>query len=402
MTTPSETLQHSETRVNVIDVLRGFALFGIFMVNMTVFARPIYEYGITMPTHTAVDSFITWLISFGFETKFYVLFSFLFGYGLAIQLTRTTPQNDSVGARYTRRLIGLLVLGALHAIFFFFGDILVSYVILGIFLWLIRGWAPRRLVWVALAMMGVAVVGRILLAIADHSMAFAGDASGVLLLAEEARRNYLGSFGQGVYQRLQDLVLMYIVTPLLNWPTAFAMFALGLAAGKINFFKNLDQHLPTMRRWLPWVFALAIIGNGAYWLLYSTEQALVYSIILVSIEAFAAPALTFCYVFVIIWIVQRSQTGSWLNPLRAAGRMSLTNYLGQAIICSFLFNGWGLGWYGSVNPSGYVVLVVIIFIGQVWLSNWWLQHFSCGPDEWLLRSWTYLQWQPFRNRRIEA
>jgi uncharacterized protein len=221
-------------------------------------------------------------------------------------------------------------------------------------------------------------------------------------LAEQARRNYLGSFGQSVQQRLQDLAVFYLFTPLFNWPTALAMFALGLAAGKGGFFKDLAQHLPAMRRWAPWALALGIIGNGAYAALFNAQHTLLSGSMLMAAEAIAAPALTFCYVFAIAWFMQQPRIGAWLNPLRAAERMSLTNYIGQAIICSFLFNGWGLGWYGSVRPLGCFLLVLVIFAAQVWFSNWWLQRFRYGPDEWLLRSWTYLQWQPFKAKKAEA
>ena len=196
--------------------------------------------------------------------------------------------------------------------------------------------------------------------------------------------------------------MFYIFTPLFNWPTALAMFALGLAAGKIGFFKNLAQYLPAMRRWAPWALALGIIGNGAYASLLNAQHTLLSASMLMALEAIAAPALTFCYVFAIVWFVQQPRIGAWLNPLRAAGRMSLSNYIGQAIVCSFLFNGWGLGWYGAVGPLGCFLLVLLIFAGQVWFSNWWFQHFRSGPGEWLLRSWTYLRWQPFKAKKAAA
>lgn len=262
---------------------------------------------------------------------------------------------------------------------------------------MVRDWETRRLMWMACTLMGVAVLGRIILLLPSPEAM-----NQTMQMAEQARQNYLGTFAQATRQRIQDLEIFYLFTPLFNWPTALAMFALGLAAGKIGFFENLAQHLPTMRYWLPWAFALGIIGNGAYASLSNSQEALLPAAALMALEALAAPALTFCYVFAIVWIMQHPRFGSWLNPLRAAGRMSLTNYLGQAIICSFLFNGWGLGWYGSVGPFGCFLIVVIIFAAQVWLSNWWMQHFRYGPDEWLLRSWTHLQWQPFRNHRVEA
>ena len=402
-TTGNETTTPgTQKRLDVLDILRGFALFGILMVNITFFANPIYELGITPATHTLADRFVTWLIAFGFESKFYVLFSFLFGYGLAIQLVSAATRGEALGPRYGRRLIGLLFFGILHGVFFFVGDILVSYVLLGIVLWLVRDWEPRRLMWMACTLIGAAVLGRMVFLMAEFSLASPEAMNQTMQMAEQARQNYLGSFAQATGQRIQDLGLFYVFALLAQWPTALAMFALGLAAGKIGFFKDLAQHLPTMRRWLPWTLALGIIGNGAYASLINSQEYLLPATALVALEAVAAPALTFSYIFAIVWIVQHPRFGSWLNPLRAAGRMSLTNYLSQAIICSFLFNGWGLGWYGSVGPFVCFLIVVTIFAVQVWLSNWWMRHFRYGPAEWLLRSWTYLQWPPVQAKKIEA
>jgi uncharacterized protein len=381
-------------RLDLIDILRGVALFGILMVNLPFLAQPIYTALEPTANLPLADQVAAWIVSFAFEAKFYVLFSFLFGYGLAVQLVRAAEKGEPLGPRYARRLIGLLVFGLLHAVFFFVGDILVSYVLLGILLWYWRDWPARRLFWLAGGLMGLAILGRIVLAQAE--LADPTTASEISRLAAAAQQNYLGDFFSGAGQRLQDLVIFYIFTPLFNWPTALAMFALGLATGKTGVFAQPERYWPLALRITPWALLLGVAGNLIYASFGAQASSPLAAIGLSTLEALAAPALSFCYVVGVWWLVRRNPAAAWLKPVRAAGRMSLTNYLGQAIICSAIFNGWGLGLYGQVGPFGCMLLALAIYSAQLWFSGWWLRRYRSGPDEWLLRSWTYLRWQPWR------
>lgn len=374
---------------------------GILMVNLPFLAHPVYDGGGHDYLATPLDAAAAWLVAFAFQAKFYVLFSFLFGYGLSLQLSSARVQGRALGPRYARRLIGLAVFGVLHAVFFFVGDILVSYALLGVALWLVRGWSPRALLELAVVMMGVATLARIVLALSGELSA--GAQEGFTALANEARTHYLGSFWEGVEQRLRDLVVFYIFTPLFNWPTAMAMFALGLAAGKVEVFAKLGRYWPTARRALPWALLLGVGGNALFATLGGfgggTAVGALGAVALGTLEAFSAPALSFVYVMGVLWLVPRPGWTRGLELVQAAGRMSLTNYVGQAIIASCIFNGWGLGLYGQVGAFGCLLLTFAIYIAQLFASSWWLRCFRQGPDEWLLRSWTALEWQPWRARK---
>lgn len=402
---PPSPVQTPASRLAALDVLRGVALLGILVVNLPFLAHPIYDQGAHSYLATPLDGLAAWLVAFAFQAKFYVLFSFLFGYGLSLQLNSAQKRGDALGPRYARRLFGLAVFGALHAVFFFIGDILVSYALLGIALWFVRDWSPRALLRLAAAMMVLAALARILLALGGE---LSPDAQLELTaLANEARVNYLGSFWDGARQRLRDLVVFYIFTPLFNWPTAMAMFALGLAAGKVGVFAEVERHWPAAKRVLPWALLLGVGGNvlfattggfGGGSGLTAVSVGTVGAVALGTLEALAAPALTFVYVMGVLWLVRRPGLTQVLTPLQAAGRMSLTNYVGQAIVASYLFNGWGLGLYGQVGAFGCLLLAFAIFTAQLFVSGWWLRYFRQGPDEWLLRSWTYLKWQPWRAK----
>jgi len=134
-------------RVQVIDVLRGFALLGILVVNMSSFKIPVF--GDLNEVAGVLDEVASWLIAFGFQTKFYVLFSFLFGYGLSVQMSRADDRGAPLVPRFLRRLLGLLLIGLAHALLLYTGDILVTYALLGVVLLLMRNARDEVLLCVA-------------------------------------------------------------------------------------------------------------------------------------------------------------------------------------------------------------------------------------------------------------
>lgn len=398
----------ASARVDALDTLRGVALFGILVVNLQFFANPVYDAGIASAGDGLLARAAAWLIAFAFEAKFFVLFSFLFGYGVAVQLARgdaATARGDAratgTGRRYARRLVGLLAFGLVHATLLFVGDILVSYVLFGAALWWVRAWTPHRLVRLALACLALAVAGHVTIAVATGALG-EGDAQVMRLLADEATRHYRGGFGDAVRQRVRDLAVFYLFTPLFNWPTIAAMFALGLAAGKTGLAGDLARHLPMLRRHLPVALAIGVAGNLAYATFADVPTGAPATRALLGAAAFtglalAGPALAYVYACGVFEADRRPWLARRLAPVRAAGRMSLTNYLGQAIVASLLFNGYGLGWYGRVGADGLLAIAIVVYAGQLACSTWWLRHFRLGPDEWLLRCWTEARWVPLRR-----
>lgn len=381
----------SQNRVDALDVLRGFALFGILVVNLPFFAHPIYNLGIQSGASGFADKIFEWIISFGFELKFYVLFSFLFGYGLAVQLARACERGENLAPRFFRRLSGLFVLGLVHAIFLFFGDIIIGYALLGCVLWLVRDWQLRNLLKLSGALVCLAALTNI--GLVWLAASFPQSDAETLLLADEARRAYLGTFTSSVNQRVQDWVVAFIFISLVNFPTILAMFTLGLAAGKIRLFENFAQYRSTVNRILPFAAVVGIAGNVAFASFVGTNVFLIDATVF-GFTAFAAPALTFCYVVGILRLHERF--AGFFTRLQTTGQMSLTNYMLQSLVCGFLFNGYGLGWYDRIGAASGFALAVGIFTFQIAFSVWWLNRFRYGFDEWMLRSWTYLKWQQWR------
>ncbi len=393
-------------RIQVIDVLRGFALFGILLVNMELFGRPLAAVQAGLPAFTGpLDRAVAWLITFLAEGKFYSLFSFLFGYGLAIQLERAAGGGPFV-PRYLRRLFVLLLIGLAHALLFWPGDILVTYAVLGVFLIPFRAARPATLLIWALGLLLVPLLITLPL-VALVSLTGAGGAAtdAARAAAERATRVYLeGSFAEMTAQRARDLAVIY-AGAIFAAPSIFVMFLLGLYAGRRGVFRRVEEHLPLIRRTLAWGLGLGLPAGAIY--ATTTEllgrAAPAPALLLATVaQAIGAPALCLGYAAGFTLLLRREGWRRRLAPLAATGRLALSNYLLQTLIATTIFYGYGFGLYGRVGPAAGLLLTVAIYLVQVPLSVLWLRHFQFGPAEWLWRSLTYLRPQPLRASRAAA
>lgn len=397
-----------QDRIQVLDVLRGFAVFGILLVNMLLYSAPSsYAHGNVWTS--APDRITRALIVLFAEGKFYALFSFLFGLGLAVQMSRAEARGIRFVPLYVRRLTVLLVIGLLHAYLLWWGDILHIYAMLGFWLLLFRKRAPRTiLIWAGFFMLLptliLIITGSVSMIRARNSPA-ATRQPGVVAAQRERREAATrevvkvyaeGNYGQIMRQRVKELTLEYSRMGLYA-PHFFALFLLGLYAGRRDFFRHVEAHRPFIRQ-VMWVGL--IIGLSGNLLVALTVE-------LVSLGQFSplnflgnilffltAPALAFFYAAAITLIFQQTIWRKRLSPLAAVGRMALSNYLLQTLIGTMIFYSYGLGLYGRIGPALCLLLSVVIFLVQIPLSVWWLRRFKFGPVEWAWRSLTYLKLQP--------
>src|SRR5262245_13199548 len=251
----------ASTRLPAIDALRGFALFGILVVNMAAFQSGIAGMnlggglGATGWRNSATDVVITWL----FAGKFILIFSFLFGWGVYTQATR----GDGFRGRYLRRMLGLLLIGVIHAAFFFLGDILVAYALLGFLMLrpIRRDWPVRRLVRSAAILL--AVQAAILLGLAALTAATPSEDPSFMEYAKRSAEVYrTGDFWSVAQQRLADFAIILIGTlALLGWGL-LAMFRLGLAAAKTFAQAGVEAAGPVARRVLWPALILGLAANA--------------------------------------------------------------------------------------------------------------------------------------------
>ena len=395
----------SDARVSTLDTLRGFALLGVLMVNLPWFGEdPIAAQGAAAPPSASRwDAVAEWVVAFSGHAKFFVLFSFLFGYGLALQIARAHDRGERLGPRFARRLAGIFVFGLLHATLLFVGDVLTLYALLGVWLWLVRHRSVASLLRMSAWAAGAAVLGYAALGFLSSLPLSPDEAAGEAAAAIVAQQAYLGTFVDAAAHRVGELPFAYPFLLLYNGPLAFAMFALGLAAGKARFFENLERHWPRLKRWFPPVLGLGVALNA----IYATVGPLGggapawAGAVAMALLAIGGPALCLAFVTLVIAAEKKPWFHLPSRWLQGTGRMSLTNYMGESVLAGFVFLGWGLGGHGQYGPATSLLLTPLLFAVLVLFSSLWLRVFRNGPEEWLLRTWTYLRPQQLLMRKSE-
>lgn len=382
---PHQALTPEASRIVTLDLYRGFALVGVLLANLLVFAYPVQLYvPLASPGLSLSDRVIEGLIRIFVVGSFYPLFSFLFGLGVARQLAK----GAAAIPLYRRRLWGLLLIGLLHAVFIWSGDILTTYAVIGFLL--IPWWQqPSRtmLRWMmVLTLLSLVIFGQP----ADHSNA----------LSPERAQAVAQIYAQGSYlavtqQRFAELGLSLLSLPF-YLPQLLSLFLLGLLCGKARLLEQAYRHSRLGQRVLvvSLLLSLPIMILAARALL-KPELA---TDLLTSLDrVIGSPALGFAYLSGLTLLLRRAKWQRRLRPLAAVGQMALTHYLLQSVVMSLLFYGYGGGWYGQLPLGWGLVTALSLFVLQLFISNWWLERFHYGPTEWLWRCFSYRQWLPFRR-----
>lgn len=400
-------------RVEIIDILRGFALFGILLVNMAFFAQPFYVFMTRDKLFTdGLARWVEWGILFLAQGKFITLFSFLFGLGFSIILMRAEARGASYRGVYFRRTLVLLMIGTAHAFLVWFGDILMMYALVGFLLPLFRKRSLKALLIWAVILISIPVLlsggftGFIELARTDPKAAveidkgFAEQAAEFKQLQEASMRAYgSGTYAEVTAQRAKDVSVIFTFSGFFA-PTVLAMFVLGLYAGKRGILHRVEEHIGFLRklqrRGLILGLPLSAVGVTLMEIAPAGNPISVEATIATAANAIAMPALSFCYASTIVLLAQDPRWKQRFAPLAAAGRMALTNYLTQSIVCTLIFYSYGLGFFGRMHPAAGIALTFIIYGLQLPFSVWWLRRFRFGPAEWLWRSLTYGKAQPMR------
>ena len=399
-----------ERRV-VVDALRAVALLGIVVVNVSAYRRGANpglaaaggEVGGEVTPLTVVLSALA-------EGRFYPLFSFLFGWGFAVQDARSRARGRSVTGPWLRRCAVLLVLGLLHATFLFDGDILVTYAVLGVPLLLVRRVPPAWLAGLGATLVLLqSLFTTALVALAATVTVGPDDQFGIAGVRAEARDDLAreaavyahGSFGDVVRARTEDLVLDEVLGFLTVGGTVVGMMLLGMAAARLGW---VDP-----RRWPAWLRAEMttvwviglVLSLPAAWLAgrialgtdlpgEAALRWLGYSLL--------GPLVALGWAGVVVLASRTPRGGRVLKAIAPAGRMSLTLYLSQSLVASLVLNGYGLGLGDDVGIGGAVALVAVLWAVQVALAALWFRAFVIGPVEALARAVAYLRWPGLRRR----
>jgi len=406
-----------EERIEVLDVLRGFALLGILMVNMAFYSQPIVVPFLGEPAGArAIDRAASLFIRFFAEGKFYSLFSLLFGIGLFVQMTRVEARGGAFGALYARRLLVLLAIGVAHALFIWPGDILATYALLGFILLAFRKRKPKTLAVWAVGLVVVPLVLAVVSMVVIHLVrGQAHDAAALAaaqsqrmtrwagLAAQEWQAYRQGSFLEVTRQRARDVVLL-LPSLVRMVPGILCMFVSGLWVARRGLLHDVAANRRLLVRIISVCLPLGLIANALLVLAHNRGAGGPGGWFLAGYAAVAigGPLLCFAYASGLALLVAGEPWRQRLAPLGAAGRMALTNYLLQSLVCTTLFYGYGVGLLGRLGAAAGLALALALWAAQLGLSVLWLRHFRYGPAEWLWRSLTYLRAQPMRRGQAGA
>lgn len=385
-------------RIIALDIIRGLAILGIFMVNMPSFFSPVLY--VDQRTYWS-DRLDIWTVNFVdivAQASFYTLFSFLFGYGFIIFMDRLKEKNLSVAKYFSRRLLVLLAIGCLHAFLIWHGDILISYAITGFLLLLMRNMSSVAMVWTGLLLIAIptfllTLVSVLSMMMMDGSFDIYEGYQRIVLQSLEVYAN--GTFMEITRQRMEDWAFVNIANSVFIILSILPMFLFGAAAAKEKWLQSVEGKIGVFKKlWL-----VTFILTLTFKLLpYYAGKNLATEVLQDSV---GGPACAIFYFLTIVLATRRGIGLKLLSPLKYVGKMSLTNYLFQSVLCTFIFYSYGLGLYGSFQPFLGMLLVIAIYTAQIILSKIWLSRFHYGPMEWLWRMGTYLRRSPLRKTQNE-
>jgi len=400
-------------RSDILDVLRGFALFGVLLDNIFgftgwgFFTQPMRE---ALPTWPA-DGIVALSELTFINGKFYSLFSLLFGIGFSIILIRNEQKGINALEIFYRRLIILLIIGAGHLFLLWEGDILVLYALIGMLLPLFRKCSDKTLLITAAAL----ILSPIIFDCIDILFhAKAGDGLERLAMSIDKKNslptdstyaNYLfkSESGWQEWRNWQESGWAYRYSYILDSnriPKVLGMFLIGFYAGRKTMYLKLENYIALFKKLRLWGLIIGIPAAIACTYFEIFEKGIPSPTGLVHTFFYAISVVPLCLAYTSIiclrWIKKKGN--SKLKVLAPLGRMALTNYLMQTIIGITLYYGVGFGFGGNIGPAIFVPIGFAVYALQILYSNWWFKYFNYGPMEWIWRQLTYWKRLPLRKQ----
>lgn len=385
-------------RIEVLDIVRGFALFGVLLVNMASF-KGLLLFPVNTPTEfsSILDQMAAWFIQLFGVAKFYTIFSFMFGLGFYIFMDRALQKELNAKKLFRRRLLFLFLLGIIHLCFVWSGDILHTYAIGGLFLTAFWNKKPDTIKkWIIFFIIFSVVLLSGLLAIQYMTI------NQVPPELFQSQHEYLRQASMDIYQsgsyleifqyRLMAEAPTMLINNLASVLMVLPLFLMGLYVGKKGIISNLLLYGQQIKK----VFYTTLIVGGFLTLLiiiFILNPMRMNNILALGIKEIiiylAGITMSFFYITGIIILLLKGWLNKLLKSLAYTGRMALTNYLLQSLVATLIFYNYGLGLFGKVGPFVGMIFTVVIFSVQVLLSKFWLLRYNYGPVEWLWRRFTY-------------
>jgi uncharacterized protein len=402
----------SDARIHALDALRGVALLGIAWANVRQIFMPweIGNFPVSLGGNTTRLAQVDWQVFYAFvDLKFLTLFSLLFGFGFALQSERVAARGVGFNALYLRRVGILALFGLAHGVLLYSAEVLTGYAIAGLLLLALQKVSAKNLLRIGLVLLAISVLwGHVLgtfggSAAAEYQSAWQQLSAMTGDSASEWPEEFLvrreGSFAEliGLHVSQYTDVLLYFGIVLL-WRT-LALFMIGAAIFRSRVLERATAQ--TWRRAMRIAFTIGlpftILATWLHWRELQGEIDWRWPELVHSLSALALAAGIAAGVFTLY----ARKVSSWLwARVEAAGRMALTNYIGQSLVMAAIAEPWGLNFYGRLGGPTMTALAIAVFAALAVLSHAWLSRYRMGPLEWLWRCGTYLSWLP--NRRLRS
>jgi uncharacterized protein len=399
----------SDERVNQLDILRGFALLGILLMNIQSFSMPSSAYLNPLAWGDLENvNFIVWAVSNVFaDSKFMGLFSILFGAGVCLFAEKAQQKQGSSAWLHYKRNLWLLVFGLVHAHFIWYGDILVSYALCAFWIYWFRNRSARMLIVFSIVFLSIASIYSLLVNFSlNNNFISAEGVREILsfwkpepsqLKAEIAA--YKGSMLEQFHQRSEEawfLETQVFISTFL-W-RAGGMMLLGMALYKNGVLRG-QKSIPFY-----WYLSLIGVAIGLSLSCYGVQQNLAHNFELnysmfggSQFNYWGSIFTTLGYIGLVNLAILNGFAKNIQDRLASVGQMAFSNYIFHSVFCTFIFYGFGLGLYAEVERISQLLIVIVVWTIQLYYSPLWLKYYRFGPLEWGWRSLTYWQPQPMRR-----
>jgi len=392
-----------QSRLLNIDIIRGIALLGILLMNIQAFSMNFSAY--SNPTSfgdlTGINFYVYYLSHLFADQKFMTIFSILFGVGIVLMADNIEKKGGNPTKVHYKRMFILAVFGMLHAYLLWFGDILFPYALAGMIAYTARKKSVRFLLITAFLSIGFCSLVMYLISFAIPMMEEA-DLQNMLamwaptqeMIDKDILVNQASWLGQMEHRnfmasKMQTNVLFYLFR-------IVGLMMIGMAFFKLDFFgKRFSNKSLTISAVVTLVLGLLLIINGNQANFDSGWQV---DSMMAGIQPnyWGSILMAYSYMSLLVVFCRSSALMKLKSLLANVGKMALTNYLSHTLICGFIFYGWGLGFYGSVERSEMLLVVIGVWLFQLFFSSFWMARFQFGPFEWLWRSMTYGKRQPLK------
>jgi uncharacterized protein len=395
MATPLPIQQ--KERVVIVDVLRGFALFGVLLGNFNGMLTNDVPQTIIKSISTPFDYFLDALHSIFIQNKFMTLFSILFGYGFGVIMERMAKKNLNTTNFFLRRMFWLFLFGCIH-LAFWAEDILHVYAMAGIFLLLFRKQSDRSIFLWSLIFM---FVFPFLVRIYQQYMSYSPNYD--LLTQNFYNTIKFGSIKDVAIVNYTSYPKLWIYTwiELRDGCETLGRFLFGYFILRKQILVRLDEYKWLIKK----VWTISLFGMLAFialWLLKNynviTSRLLIYLLLKVGIFAIAL-----FYATSIIFLFQKNKVKKLMHAFSDLGRMTLTNYLMQTLVYIIIFYNVGFGLLGEWSLTVIWIAALLLYVLQIIFSRWWLSKFMYGPVEWIWRQLTYQKKFPLlKEKKVAA